>query len=53
MKKESQDPDSSSLDESQTVFDATNQIDNADDTNLHENQSEGTKESTRVDGIKR
>jgi len=49
MKKESQDPDSSSLDESQT----TNQIDNVDDTNLHENQSEGTKESARVDEIKR
>jgi len=44
-----QDPDSSSLNESQTVFDATNQFDNDDDTSLYENQSEGTKESTIVD----
>ena len=35
-----------------TVFNATNQFDNDDDTNLHENQSEGTKESTIVDESK-
>jgi len=47
-----QDADSSTFDESQAIFDATNQIDNVDNTNLHENQSEGGKESTIVDESK-
>ena len=46
-----QDHYSSSLDVSQTVFDATNQFDNKEDTSLHENQSED-KKSTIVDESK-
>ena len=50
-----QDADSSTLDESQAVFDATNQIDDVDDTNFehaYENQSEGTNKSPIEDESK-